>query len=265
MACIINLYPLPREHHKAGTAVFGDGWRSAAAGRPRLLDQAQAISSWLVVISEDRTRTVADPWRHHTHAFLNRGELCASRRSVIVVLQGMEELWLSNRELRLDVSDVPSAARARTLAVAFAETLRLPPEPIPPSEPALHGTPLPLGAPQHLSAPPTNARVRTPRRRHPRLSMMTGTRQRGLTANSERRLRDPHFGGCYRIGTRANTRRRSANWRGARCGHGATVRRTRWVRDSAPSVGARPSPTARSHARSNCRSHRLAPKPAFRR
>lgn len=33
----------------------------------------------------------------------------------------------SQRELALDVSDVPYAARARTLAVALAETLRLPP------------------------------------------------------------------------------------------------------------------------------------------
>jgi hypothetical protein len=43
------------------------------------------------------------------------------------VEQGVLTLRLGNRELTLDVSDVPASARARTLAVALAETLRLPP------------------------------------------------------------------------------------------------------------------------------------------
>lgn len=41
--------------------------------------------------------------------------------------QGVLTLRLQSRELTLDVSDVPPSARARTLAVALAETLRLPP------------------------------------------------------------------------------------------------------------------------------------------
>lgn len=40
---------------------------------------------------------------------------------------GTLSLSFSGRELLLDVSDIPRAARARTLAVALAETLRLPP------------------------------------------------------------------------------------------------------------------------------------------
>lgn len=53
------------------------------------------------------------------------------------ITAGVLVIRCAERKLRMDVSDIPRAARARTLAVALAETLRLPPTQTQPSEPSL--------------------------------------------------------------------------------------------------------------------------------
>lgn len=93
--------------------------------------------------------------------------------------RGVVHIALSERQLTLDVSDVPPQARPRTLAVAFAETLRLPslpsPAPVsppppstqPPStqQPSTYKTPTPLSPARKHEKPPNlvDAPERKPR------------------------------------------------------------------------------------------------------